>query len=113
MFLGGILLQAGALVNGNSITREARMPEIFTYYHVEVANHELILAEGAPTETFVDNVDRMAFDNWAEHQALYGGEAEIVEMPYPRARSARQLPMAMRRLLAARAAAICGTALAS
>jgi len=113
MFLGGILLQAGALVNGSSITREARMPEIFTYYHVELANHELILAEGAPAETFVDNVDRMAFDNWAEHQALYGGEAEIVEMPYPRARSARQLPMAMRRLLAARAAAICGTALAS
>jgi hypothetical protein len=112
MLLGGILLQAGALVNGNSITREAHMPEIFTYYHVELANHELILAEGAPTETFVDNVDRMAFDNWAEHQALYGSEAEIVEMPYPRVRSARQLPMALRRLLAARAAAICGTALA-
>jgi autotransporter passenger strand-loop-strand repeat protein len=112
MFLGGILLQAGALVNGSSIAREARMPEIFTYYHVELADHELILAEGAATETFVDNVDRMAFDNWEEHERLYGSEADIVEMPYPRVRSARQLPMAMRRLLAARAAAICSTALA-
>jgi hypothetical protein len=112
MFLGGILLQAGALVNGSSITRESRMPEIFTYYHVELADHELILAEGVAAETFVDNVDRMGFDNWAEHEALYGGEAEIVEMPYPRVRSARQLPMPMRRLLAARAQAICATALA-
>jgi autotransporter passenger strand-loop-strand repeat protein len=112
MFLGGVLLQAGALVNGSSITREVQMPQTFTYYHVEVANHELILAEGAPTETFVDYIGRMSFDNWAEHEALYGNEPDIAEMPYPRVRSARQMPMALRRLLAARAEAICGTALA-
>jgi len=110
LFLGGILVHAGALVNGSSITREAKMPPSFVYYHVEVANHALILAEGATAETFVDNVDRMAFDNWAEHQALYGSEPEIAEMPYPRAKSARQLPAKLRRLLADRAAMICGDA---
>jgi hypothetical protein len=106
LFLGGILVQAGALVNGSSITREMKMPRGFIYYHVEVANHELILAEGAAAETFVDNLGRIAFDNWAEHIALYGGETEIAEMRYPRAKSARQLPAALRRLMAQRAALI-------
>jgi len=108
--LGGILVQAGALVNGISITRECRMPECFTYYHVELANHDLILAEGAATETFVDNADRMSFDNWAEHEALYGDAPIIIEMPYVRAKSARQIPPELRRFLSARVAALGGAA---
>ena len=103
MFLDGILVQAGALVNGMSITREAGMPASFTYYHVEAADHALILAEGAPTETFVDNVDRMNFDNWAEHEALHADAPPIAELPYPRAKSARQVPASLRQWLALRA----------
>ena len=61
----GALIQAGALVNGTSIVREKDVPETFTYYHVELDDHSLILAENTPAETFVDNVDRMDFDNWA------------------------------------------------
>jgi hypothetical protein len=98
-----ILVQAGALVNGLSIIREADVPETFTYYHVELAEHALILAEGAPAETFVDNVHRSAFDNWAEHEALYG-TAPIGEMAYPRAQSHRQVPVAIRERLRARTA---------
>ena len=101
MFIDGVLIQAGALVNGRSITRESNMPSTFTYYHVEVEDHSLILAEGAPTETFVDNVDRMAFDNWAEHEALYGNDVLISEMAYPRAVAARQVPRATRERLSA------------
>ncbi len=103
MFLGGVLVQAGALVNGVSIVREADVPEMFTYYHVELASHELLFAEGAATESFVDNVDRMHFENWAEHEAL-GELAPIEEMPYPRAKAARQVPAAVRRMLQARLA---------
>ena len=55
----------------------------------------LILVEGTPAETFVDNVDRMSFDNWAR-QALYGDLPSIPELPLPRAKAARQVPMAMR-----------------
>ena len=109
MFLDEVLVQAGALVNGMSITRETSMPETFTYYHVEVADHTLIFAEGAATETFVDNVDRMAFDNWAEHEALYGNAPSIPEMPYPRAKSARQVPQSLRRKLASRASTLAVT----
>ena len=93
VFIDGILVQAGALVNGTSIVREQDVPEQFTYYHVEMATHELLLAEGVPAESFVDNVDRMHFHNWDEREAP--AEA-IEEMPYPRAKSHRQVPMAIR-----------------
>ncbi|HUW80553.1 MAG TPA: Hint domain-containing protein, partial [Acidocella sp.] len=108
LLVDGILAQAGALVNGVSIIRETQVPTVFTYYHVEVADHSLILAENVPAETFVDNVDRMGFDNWAEHEALYGNAVAIVEMDYPRAKSARQVPQAIRNRLMARAEAIYG-----
>jgi len=101
--IDGVLVQAGALVNGVMILRESDVPEVFTYYHVELATHELLLAEGAATESFVDNVDRMHFSNWAEHEAL-GDIAPIAEMPHPRVKSQRQTPMALRRKLAARVA---------
>ena len=58
---------------------------------------------GTPAESFVDNIHRMAFDNWEEHEALYG-DAPIVEMDYPRARSHRQVPMEIRARLLDRAA---------
>ena len=110
VLLGDVLVQAGALVNGSSITREIQVPETFTYYHVEVANHALILAAGVPAETFVDNVDRLAFDNWAEHEALYGSDRTIAEMAYPRAKSQRQVPQTTSDALLARADALYGVA---
>ena len=103
ILVGEVLIQAGALVNGTSIVRETKVPQTFTYYHVELDDHSLILAEDVPAETFVDNVDRLAFDNWAEHQALYPEGRQIGEMPYPRAKAFRQVPKAIRALLAERA----------
>jgi hypothetical protein len=109
LLVEGLLIQAGALVNGVSIVREHRVPATFTYYHVEVADHSLLLAENLPAETFVDNVDRMAFDNWAEHQALYPDAPSIAEMEYHRAKAHRQVPQAIRSGLLARAASLYGT----
>jgi hypothetical protein len=103
ILIDDVLVQAGALVNDTSIVRETDVPEVFTYYHVELATHELLLAEGAQAESFVDNVGRMAFQNWAEHEAIAGADS-IYEMPYPRAKSCRQVPMHIRRMLADRAA---------
>jgi hypothetical protein len=109
LLVDGLLIQAGALVNGISIIREDNMPTEFRYFHVEVADHSLLLAENVPAETFVDNVDRMAFDNWAEHQALYPDAPAIAEMQYPRAKAYRQVPPAIRNRLSARGAALYGT----
>lgn len=103
LFLGGVLVQAGALVNCTSILREENVPENFRYYHVELATHELLLAENCPAESFVDNVDRMNFHNWDAREA----PAEpVLEMDYARVKSARQLPAALRQTLVARAAAL-------
>ncbi len=94
--IDGILVQASALVNGATIIRETQVPEQFTYYHIELDSHELLLAEGVQAESFVDNVDRMHFHNWDGREAP---ATSIAEMDLPRAKSTRQLPMALRRQL--------------
>jgi hypothetical protein len=103
LLIEGALIQAGALINGTSIVRETNVPTVLTYYHVEVEDHSLILAENTPAETFVDNVDRLNFDNWKEHEALYPNGKQVDELPYPRAKSHRQVPVSTRVMLAARA----------
>jgi hypothetical protein len=108
LFVDGALIHAGALVNGSSIVRERDVPASFIYYHIEVDDHALILAENAPAETFVDNVDRRRFDNFAEYEALYPQARAISEMPLPRAKAWRQVPQSTRERLAARAAALSG-----
>jgi hypothetical protein len=111
LMLDGVLVQAGALVNGTTIVRETAMPDRFTYYHVELDDHSLVIAEGVPAETFVDNVTRRRFDNYAEFEALYGdGGATIAELELPRVKSARQLPQALRERLAARSGGARGVA---
>lgn len=100
------LVHAGALVNGTSIVREHDVPMVFSYFNIELSEHALILAEGAAAETFVDNVERESFDNWEEHERLYGQLAPLVEMSLPRARSHRQVPVAVRRKLADRVDAL-------
>jgi Hint domain len=106
LLVDGVLIHAAALVNGTSIVREANVPSTFTYYHVETGDHSLILAENTPAETFIDNVDRMAFDNWQEYQTLYPESKPIVEMPHPRAKAHRQVPRAIREHLDRRGAAL-------
>ena len=99
MLVDGVLCEAAALVNGSTITRVplSEFGENFTVFHVETDAHEIILANGAPTETFVDNASRRAFDNYAEYEALYGeNPPEMAELPHPRAANARQLPERIR-----------------
>jgi hypothetical protein len=103
LFLDGVLVHAGALVNGTTVRRELDVPASWTYWHVELADHALVLAEGVAAETFVDNAERLAFDNWAEHEALFPDGRRVGEMPMPRAKSQRQVPQALRRRLAAQA----------
>jgi hypothetical protein len=105
LLVEGVLIQASALVNGLTVRQLEQLPEErFTYWHVELEDHDLILAEGTPAETFVDNLSRRSFDNWAEYQALYGSEGEIAEMALPRVTARRQLSSTVTATLRERAA---------
>lgn len=56
-----VLIHAGALVNGVTITRERNVPQVFVYRHIELANHALVLADGVKAKTFIDNVESHRF----------------------------------------------------
>ncbi|TNF23151.1 MAG: Hint domain-containing protein [Rhodobacteraceae bacterium] len=98
MVIDGFVINASALVNGSSIDW-VPMDELdnrVTYYHVETENHDVILANGIPAETFVDYAGRQAFDNYAEYADLYGAERIIPEMDHLRISSRRLVPDAIK-----------------
>lgn len=101
MLVDGALCEAGSLVNGTTITRVplSEFGESYTVYHVETEFHEIILANGAPAETFIDNVSRRAFDNYAEFERFRGEPPEMKELSHPRASNARHLPERIRNRL--------------
>ena len=94
MMIDGYVINASALVNGDAIdfVPMEELDDSFTVYHIETENHDVILANGAPSETFVDAAGRTAFDNYQEYLDLYGVERIIPEMNFPRVASRRLLP---------------------
>jgi hypothetical protein len=100
LLLDGLLVQAGALVNGTSIRRVDGMPEVFRYYHAALPRHAVIFAEAAAVESFLDGAEPFGFDDAAAREAAEPSGA----LPYPRVSAERQLPHAIRLRLAARAA---------
>jgi len=106
VLIDGVLCHAGALLNGTTVTRlsHAEMGDLYTIYHIETEAHDIILANGVGSETFIDNVSRRAFDNFAEFDALYGDVPEMRDLPLPRAMSARQVPVSIRTALLRRSA---------
>jgi hypothetical protein len=62
LFIDGAFVPAAALVNGVSILRQDTAGPV-DYIHIELDAHEVIFAEGAPAESFVDDHSRAMFDN--------------------------------------------------
>jgi hypothetical protein len=62
LFLAGRLVPARLLVNGTTIRPETRLAEV-TYFHVELEDHDVLLAEGAPAESWLDTGNRAWFEN--------------------------------------------------
>jgi fibronectin-binding autotransporter adhesin len=59
VFVNGVLIPVKLLINGESITQVKRRR--VTYYHVELPEHAVILAEGLTVESYLDIGDRANF----------------------------------------------------
>ena len=70
LLLDGVLVPAGELVNGTAIVREVAAARV-DYLHIELARHDVVLANGVPAETFIDDESRGIFHNAAEYDQLY------------------------------------------
>ena len=70
MFLDGVLVPARCLVNGASILRDRGVHRV-DYVHVELDSHDVLLAEGAASESFMDDDSRGMFHNAEEFAPLY------------------------------------------
>jgi hypothetical protein len=64
LFLDGALVAARLLVDGGSITVEEGLASV-SYFHVELEAHDVLLAEGAAAESWLDCGNRAWFGNAA------------------------------------------------
>ena len=69
VFVNGVLVPVKYLINGASIAQEPR--ERVTYFHVELARHDILLAEGLACESYLDTGNRSAFANGGPAIELY------------------------------------------
>ena len=81
MYLEGVLIEARDLVNGLSIV-QAEHVETVEYFHIELDRHDVIIAEGAASESFVDDDSRGMFHNEPDYRALYPGAAVAASAQY-------------------------------
>ncbi len=70
---GGMLIEAKDLVNGVSIVQAERVDKV-EYFHIELDTHDVIIAEGALSETFLDDDSRCMFHNAHEYDMLYADD---------------------------------------
>jgi autotransporter passenger strand-loop-strand repeat protein len=74
MYLDGLLIEAKDLINGASIM-QAESVDSLEYFHLELDSHDVLIAEGAPSETFIDDDSRGIFHNAHEYRTLYPQQA--------------------------------------
>ncbi|RXH10119.1 hypothetical protein EAS54_32235 [Bradyrhizobium guangzhouense] len=100
MYLEGILIPAGALVNDENVIRMVDV-ETIDYFHIELETHDVILAEGAASETFIDDDSRGMFHNWTEYHHLYPREdTRALRFFAPRMEDGFEVEAARRRIAA-------------
>ena len=71
----GMLIAARQLVNGASIVQESARGAV-TYFHVELATHAILFAEGLAAESYLDTGNRSFFADAAGALSLHPGLAE-------------------------------------
>ena len=114
VYVDGVLIPVKHLINGKTIT-QTRVDSV-TYYHIELAEHDILFAEGMPAESYLEIGNRRAFDNAGGLIALHPDFGErrweafgcadlVVTGPQLDQVTARLAARAPRQLAAARAIA--------
>ena len=74
LFLHGVLVPARCLLDGVSVVQEGDAP--VEYFHIELDQHDVVLAEGAAAESWLDTGNRAMFANADEDAAAPAGTPE-------------------------------------
>jgi hypothetical protein len=61
VFVDDVLIPIKRLINGTTVA-QVQTAEA-TYFHIELETHDVLIAEGLPTESFMPGMGRGAFDN--------------------------------------------------
>ena len=91
-----LLIEAGALVNETSIIKTTPR-KTFVYYHVALARHNLLIAEGVLAESYSpQKQDCLSYDNGVEYDQLYpDGNSDLIlcSLNFPRIKSKVKVPL--------------------
>ena len=61
VFVEDVLIPVRHLINGTTVVQEQR--DVVRYCHIELQEHDVLLAEGLPCESFLDTGNKSDFDN--------------------------------------------------
>ena len=68
MLIDDVLIPAEHLINGTSILWD-ETGQVIEYYHIELDSHDILIANGAPSESFRDDGNANQFQNLASRPA--------------------------------------------
>jgi hypothetical protein len=99
MYLDGVLIEAKDLVNGVSVVQAESVKQV-EYFHIELESHDVIIAEGALSESFIDDDSRGMFHNAHEYRVMYPKDAATAIARYcaPRLDDGYELETIRRRI---------------
>jgi hypothetical protein len=70
LYIDGHLIEAKTLVNGVTVIVETET-RFVTYHHIELAAHDVVLAEGLAAESYLESGNRAMFENDAQPMVLH------------------------------------------
>jgi collagen type I/II/III/V/XI/XXIV/XXVII alpha len=69
IYVDRVLIPIRLLINGRTVRQE--LVDRISYHHIELARHDVLLANGMPAESYLDTGDRARFSNGGGVVALH------------------------------------------
>ena len=79
VFAEGVLIPVRYLINGSTIAQlPASQMRHLTYYHIELPEHDVVLAEQLPVESYLETGNRASFSNGGKEVVLFPNFAPLI-----------------------------------